>query len=48
MISKGPAEADQKLINGEGMMKKMLIVLFGMMLCQGYVFAETWKDRAAK
>ena len=29
------------------MMSKMLIVLFGVLVFQGYVFAETWEDRAA-
>ena len=29
------------------MMRKMLIVLFGVLVFQGYVFAETWEDRAA-
>ena len=28
-------------------MKKILIVLFGLLVFQGYVFAETWEDRAA-
>ena len=28
-------------------MKKMLIVLFGVLAFQSYVFAETWEDRAA-
>ena len=27
-------------------MKKMLIVLFGVLAFQGTVFAETWEDRA--
>ena len=29
-------------------MKKILIVLFGVLVFQGYVFAETWEDRAAR
>ena len=29
-------------------MKKILIVLFGVLIFQGYVFAESWEDRAAK
>ena len=28
-------------------MKMILIVLFGVLLFQGNVFAETWEDRAA-
>ena len=28
-------------------MKKILIVLFGVLAFQGYVFAESWEDRAA-
>jgi len=28
-------------------MRKMLIVLFGVLAFQGTVFAETWEDRAA-
>ena len=28
-------------------MRKMLIVLFGVLAFQSYVFAETWEDRAA-
>ena len=28
-------------------MKKLLIVLFGVLAFQGYVFAESWEDRAA-
>ena len=28
-------------------MKKILIVLFGVLIFQGYVFAETWEDCAA-
>ena len=29
-------------------MKKILIVLFGVLAFQGYVFAESWEDRAAR
>ena len=29
------------------MIRKMLVVLCGLLLFQGYVFAETWEDRAA-
>ena len=29
------------------MIRKMLVVLFGTLLFQGSVFAETWEDRAA-
>ena len=48
MMSKGPTEAYQKQFNGEGMMiRKMLVVLCGLLLFQSYVFAETWEDRAA-
>ena len=28
-------------------MKKLLIVLFGVLIIQGYVFAESWEERAA-
>ena len=28
-------------------MKKLLIVLFGALIFQGYVFAESWEERAA-
>ena len=28
-------------------MKKILIVLFGVLAFQGYVFAESWEERAA-
>ena len=28
-------------------MKKLLIVLFGLLAFQGYVFAESWEERAA-
>ena len=28
-------------------MKKILIVLFGVLAIQGYVFAESWEERAA-
>ena len=28
-------------------MKRILIVLCGLLAFQGYVFAETWQDRAA-
>ncbi len=28
-------------------MRKFLIVLFGLVAFQGYVFAETWEERAA-
>ena len=30
------------------MMKKLLVVLFGMLIFQGYVFAETWEERAER
>ena len=29
------------------MIRKMLVVLCGLLLFQSYVFAETWEDRAA-
>ena len=29
-------------------MKKILIVLFGVLVFQGYVFAESWEDRAER
>ena len=29
-------------------MKKLLVVLFGMLVFQGYVFAETWEERAER
>ena len=48
MVTIGPTEVDQKQFNGEGMMiRKMLVVLCGLLLFQSYVFAETWEDRAA-
>ena len=28
-------------------MKKLPIVLFGVLIFQGYVFAESWEERAA-
>ena len=28
-------------------MKKLLIVLFGVLAFQGFVFAESWEERAA-
>ena len=48
MVAIGPIEADQKQFNGEGIMiSKMLVLLCGALIFQGYVFAETWEDRAA-
>ena len=48
MVAIGPAEVDEKQLNGEGMMiRKMLVVLCGVLAFQGYVFAETWEDRDA-
>ena len=29
-------------------MKKVLIVLFGVLVLQSYVFAETWEERTAR
>ena len=29
-------------------MKKILIVLFGVLAFQGHVFAESWEERAAR
>ena len=29
-------------------MKKILIVLFGLLVFQGYVFAESWEERAER
>ena len=28
-------------------MKKLLIVLYGVLVFQGYVFAESWEERAS-
>ena len=48
MVSTGPIEVDINKPNlGGMMMKKMLLVLFGVLVVQSHTFAETWQDRAA-